>query len=173
MTTTYQDPASDDAVAWANAEPAGTHYTTVDDGTRQPDTPDDSDYVSSGTNGQSDDYTLTAGALSDGDSVTEMKVWIYGKGYNAPPMSDISVDLYIDGAWQGAVELDVGTAAGWHSNAFSGSWTGADAKAAKIRITSVVPGGIAVNYCYAAYVEVTYTATGGRSRMEMMGIGFA
>ena len=123
-------PAANDSVTWTPS--VGTNYECVDDDVEDPDAPD-SDNVSQPTSGD-DDYTVTQDVTFAGTSAS-----IDIKTYAGATQAYLQVDLYIAGGWQGAqMQFTEMAPAGyqWRTSNFVGTWTQAQVRAAKIRITS-------------------------------------
>jgi len=148
MATGYVDPnANGTTIEWSPS--AGTNYECVDDGVREPNAPDTSDYVNTGSGGDIDEYQMTT--LTGADSITEIKVWAYVKGFGPDPFY---MNIYVDGAWQTEQSVTISDSWAWYSATFSGSWSQSDLDALQVRIKSG-----AAEDCAAVYAEITYTAT--------------
>ena len=123
-------PAANDSVTWTPS--VGTNYECVDDDVEDPDAPD-SDNVSQPASGD-DDYTVTQDVTFAGTSAS-----IDIKTYAGAAQAYLQVDLYIAGGWRGAqMQFTEMAPAGyqWRTSNFVGTWTQAQVRAAKIRITS-------------------------------------
>ena len=151
-TTGYVDPNGDNAVAWGTPVPAGTHYTTVDDGTRQPAEPNTADYIShSGAPATDDDFDMAT--IAGADSVTSIKIWAYAKHELA---TFLNLNIYVDGAWQ-TQNLDntlTGTYA-WYSATWTGTWDQTDLDNLLVRVRKT--GTASTETVAAMYAEITYT----------------
>ncbi|PIP21803.1 MAG: hypothetical protein COX39_00925, partial [Candidatus Nealsonbacteria bacterium CG23_combo_of_CG06-09_8_20_14_all_40_13] len=151
-TTGYVDPNGDNAVAWDTPVPAGTHYTTVDDGTRQPAEPNTADYIShSGAPATDDDFDMAT--IAGADSVTSIKIWAYAKHELA---TFLNLNIYVDGAWQtqNSDNTLTGTYA-WYSATWTGTWDQTDLDNLLVRVRKT---GMASTETVAAmYAEITYT----------------
>jgi len=126
----FFDPAGNDTVDWTPS--AGTNWECVDDGTRQPTAPG-ADENTAGSPGDEDDYTVTQTVTFAGNSAS-IDLWAYVSD-TTPATDNITFDLYIASAWQGAEGITAGTELAWHNVTFTGVWTQAQVRAAKIRIT--------------------------------------
>ena len=161
--TDYTDPNGDVATSGWTPTPAGTHYTTIDEATRQPTVPDTADYISAADGGGQDDFNMTTFTAA---TVTQIKVWVYGE--NPGAQAQFQGNIYVAGAWQTAGTFSVGTPAGspsWGSITYDGSWTQADLDNLKVRL---IRSGInmTATKCFAMYAEVTYSGAGGYDTFE-------
>ncbi len=155
----YVDPNGDLATGWS-VSPSGTHYTTLDDGTRQPTAPNTGDYISTNTNNYVDTFDMsTFGGVN---SVTQVKVWIYCElnPYEGGGSADVTGNIYMNSLWQTPQSFSCVDAAGWKSVSFTGTWTSTDLENMQVKLTSVVAGGWwGYIYAYAMYSEIKYTET--------------
>ncbi len=161
--TGYLDPDGDDAVAWETSTGAN-HYTEIDDGVRQPDTPNGTDLIEElGVDVTvDDDFTMTS--IEGVVEVSSVEIWVRSIKLGGTEIT-LSVDLYIGGSWQGLQEVEMG---GWNSITFNGSWNQEDLDALKVRIRKSNTGGVDV---HAMYAEVTYTSSGPTPRLIEDGVG--
>lgn len=70
------DPNADAKADWTEV-PVGAAWAVLDEGTRQPSTPDTSDYISSATNGQISRQDCGTFTLASGETITSLKAWFY------------------------------------------------------------------------------------------------
>lgn len=154
-TTGYVDLSGDNALSWQTAVPSGAHYTTLDDGTRQPAVPNTTDYITDmGPPSRNDDFNVDMSTLA-ADSVNSVKLWAYAKNEAPVPLN---VNIYIAGAWQTADTSNTLTSSyAWYSATWTGTWTQADLDALRIRVMKT-GGGTITETVAAIYAEVTYTS---------------
>ena len=160
--TGFIDPNGDGTNIEWTPTPGGTHYTTVDGGTRQPTTPSAgelADYVSETLHGDRDEYDYTTITVDPTAGWTSVTVWTYGRyteGGGAPTLH-IGGNIYVGAAWQ--TEGDFGHLNGsdsWKSLTWSGTWTQADLDAfqTRLRIDDIEGG---TGKIYEMYAAITYT----------------
>ena len=149
--TGYVDPNGDGTTLQWTPTPSGTHYTTIDDGTRQPSVPNISDYVARSGVAAGDIYDLTS--ISSVSSVSQITIWAYGSVTGA---GGINTSIYVGGAWQADQLLNLTSSNSWLSLTFTGTWTQADLDALQVRI-ALPPQNGPTRYIYALYGVVTYT----------------
>ena len=154
----YVDPNGDQTVTNAFLFSSGTtHYVLIDDGTRQPTTPNTADYIQE-TSAGTGNVAFSMTTLTGVSSVSSIKVWIYGLKNNVG--DTFTGNISKDGSnWATAQDFGLTTSGSWKGVTFSGlSWTQADLDALQVRlIANVNVGG--PTYCYAMYAEITYTAS--------------
>ncbi len=160
----YADPNGDsEPLEWVEI-PDGDHYPTIDDGTREPDTPDTDDYIYSANNTTQDTFDMETVDLGDVPA-TSIKIWVYGYGeYGTSPhifQHSATGNIYIDGSWQTAKEFDMSNTTQWYSVEFTGTFTQADVDALEVQFTKTQTAGSigGATYIYAAYAEITYDNT--------------
>ncbi len=159
--TGYVDPDGDGAtIEWNCTDGSGSdgdcstgHYTTIDEGTRDPNTPNTDGYISVANNGSSD--YLTMGTLTNPDSVSQIDVYVYGKIEDTA--EDVNVDISKDGSnWEGAQSLSLGTTNAWKSSSFTGlSWSKTDLDGLQVKLTKT-GGGSYTAYIYSMYAKISY-----------------
>jgi len=149
----YLDPNGDGTPLQWTPVPSGTHYTTIDDGVRQPDTPDITDYITLNVNGV-DTYNMSS--IPSISSVSSITIWAYGLVPGAPGF--IYGNIYIGGAWQSAQSFNFSTSGSWQSITFTGTWTQADLDALQVQIgCGGIIGSGPARYIYSLYVVAIYT----------------
>lgn len=132
------------------------HYTEIDDKIRQPNILSSgdglNDYIYTENSGSSDYFGMTTIDIK-GDSIDEVRVWVYGeKGLDG---GDATIDIFMGGAWQGSQSLGLTVSPSWHSVSFPGNWNQTDLDNLKVKITRVVEG-TAQTRVYAMYAEISY-----------------
>lgn len=159
--TGFVDPNGDSGTPQFQVTPGGTHYTTIDDGTRYNDTPNTADYVSHYLSNKVDIFNMST--LTGVGTVSNVTVWVYGKMVDYGPPGgpyDIKVNAYLGGTYLSDTLLSLTASNSWKSASFNGSWTQTDLDNMLVKLTSYT-NGMNVVWCYAMYAVVTYTAGGG------------
>ena len=155
--TGYVDPDGDVTTEWMPV-PSGTHYTTVDDAIRQPNTPNTSDYVwaDKGSLGPGVKDEFNMGTISGVGTVSSIEVW-----YNAyiGPQAVLGINVYLDGEWKTAQQEAGGLdgADGWFSKKWTGTWDQTDLDNLQVRISLDQDMNFEGIIVYALYAEITYT----------------
>lgn len=151
------DPNADGTVG-CTPTPSGNHYSTVDDGTRSPSTPDSSDYITCLEN-EADFFSMTS--LTEVATVTQIDAYAYYINDNTVMQWEVEL-------WNSAETTQYGTtqqlanrpAIGWNSVSFTGlSLTQSELDGLKIKYKNVrtAPGTGTTSRLYAQYASVTYT----------------
>lgn len=165
----YVDPNGDGSVAWS-VTPSGTHYSTLDEATRQPSTPTTSDYISQSASDFDVDF-LQMSSISSVSSVSQIDIWIY---YNGGSNGLISAALFAaDESTQYGSTQDYAKSSSntWGYVTFSGlSLTQGQLDGLRVRLSSVKSGGgpTATVYIYAMYGHVTYTESSGTLTVDIV-----
>lgn len=154
MSTDFVDPNGDVTTQW-EVTPAGTHFSTIDDGVRQPTEPGYLDYIEAHIIDVIDTFDMTPLTVT---SVSNITVWSFGR--SEAPASGVKCTCSINtgSGWADDVDFSFTTSYTWKSVSFDGTWTQAELNALQVRLTklgSLVAGGIWVICMYAL---VTYTA---------------
>ena len=158
--TAYIDPNGDVATGW---DTTGTyHYTEIDEGTRQTNTPNLDDYISvtNVTNTFTDDYDMAT--LTNAGQVTAVKVWVHGGTYcgGAGDRANVYANIKIGDTWQSQQEIipSFTSAQNWYSVTFSSlSMTQAQLDSLQVRIIGDI--GFTEHtqaIVDAMYAEITY-----------------
>lgn len=159
--TGFIDPNADGSIgtAWA-ATPTGTRYTTIDDGVRQPDTPNTADYISVGS-GNVNVTFMQMSTLSQVTEVTSIQLWIYHtNGLNGQVVAGLydNAETTQYGSEQTFAAVPLGNA--WGSVTFSGlslSQSQLDGLRVRFRATKQTGAGSTLRI-YAMYGVVNYTS---------------
>lgn len=167
MPVRYLDPNSDAKSEWTEA-PVGPAWSALDDGTRQPSTPDTSDNINTPTTGQLSRQDLTTFTLASGEVVTQVKGWFYCE-------TGATGSMVV--SFQGPITtisltVAAGSSAAWRSITYTGSLTQANLDALQLQAQSVTTG--ATRKVHAMYAEVTTTLTytdSGAGTINLSGSG--
>jgi hypothetical protein len=148
--TAFYDPTRTITNGWNSG--TGTTHTEIDDGIRQPNTPNTADYVSSQAgSGQSSSFGFNNITESGVSSIT---LWVYtGTGTNA----QYTFSLLQGTTSRCATDVAANSATQW----MSCTWSGVTGDLSDVRLLLGAPtrsGGGALQYAfvYAAYVEIAY-----------------
>ena len=123
------------------------YYIFIDDGIRQPNTPDTSDYLESSGYG---DVVLDMSTITNVASVTNVTVWAYANG----PDIIVQGAIKMNGTWTTLTDFGFTSSASWKSVSFNGTWTQTDLNNLQVKLN--VPQWGSGNI-YAMYAVVTYT----------------
>lgn len=152
------DPNGDGTTLNCTASPAGTHYSTVDEATRQPTVPDTGDFVTCGNN-LADTFAMST--ISGAPTSTEITVWAYYGNGNPNMQWELSLWNSGESSQYGSSQsISNRTVAGWASSTFTGlslTQTELDGVRLRFRNLQTVGGDAASSTLYAAYADVTYT----------------
>lgn len=165
MPVSFIDPISDGTAEWTPT-PSGTHFSCIDEGTRQPSTPTTADFINAHVSDSSvfpqfiDEFRMNP--IANVGSVSQVKIWIYGKVNSM--FGAVKGDIKMAGAYIGA-DLDFGltTSDSWKSITFNGNWTQADINNMLVKLGAYDPPPSMVEddlTVYAMYAEVTYILIG-------------
>jgi hypothetical protein len=149
-------------------------HETVDDGARQPATPDVGDYVD--FDAGADAVLILEMGTRVVDSVSEIRVWVhYTVQASVGETSEVIVDIAPGGVFTGSVVsvANVGdvVASEWGSGTFTGlSLAQSDLDDLLVRVQ--IGGATDVHRIDAVYVEITYTGGSSARRTVPMGYGF-
>jgi len=153
--TGYVDPNGDVATGWT-PNPAGTHYTCIDDGTRQPSTPNTSDLLNGTSNNAIDTFNMTT--LSSASSVTNVTIWGYGTVSDSGVGNAVHGYTNLTGATT-PTNFSFTNTASWKSISFSGTWTQANLDGLQVSIKNIFPVPLTSAHIYALYCVITYTSS--------------
>jgi len=153
MSTLYMDPNGDNSIEWDNSTEL-THWEAISQLVRQPVEPNLFNYIDDTPppTSHSDIFDLTNVAFSG--TTSSLAIWVFGEC----PVQDISVDLYIDGSWQGVGIIIAGGAGRprWNSVNYPGLWSPEQCNASLMKIISVGGGAVWLATSWAGYVEITF-----------------
>ena len=154
----YCDPNGDSSIGWTPTPP-GTSFSTIDEGTRQPDVPDTADYVRGAGGGIATDiYDMST--LTGVDSVSQVVLWAYGILGGAKGIPAVVGDVYLAGGWVGLASWGFTTSNSWKSITYNGSWTSGSLDAMQTKLAYSGGGNSScVSSVFALYALVTYTAS--------------
>ena len=156
------DPDADGVTLEWTPIPSGDHYATIDDGTRQPAVPNLDDYIEINSGAGQDNFadTFYMETLTGVDSVSSIKIWVYGK--TGPADDEVHADISLDdgSTWVGSGEIipESTSSAAWFSKTFNGTWTQAQLNTLHTKLIYKFVGGVAIGdtAVYAMYAEITY-----------------
>jgi hypothetical protein len=150
----FIDPSGDVSNVWARWPSGGTHYSVLDDGIRQPLTPNTTtDYVYSYDPLASEVFDMTT--LPGVKKVSEITLCAYGAVQSTSFRPQIRI--YIAGTWQSWVTLAFETASSWQIATWTGAWTQADLDALRVEIRTPSPNPDSRHAVYSFYADVVYT----------------
>lgn len=155
----YIDPNGDGTTNNWSANPSGTFYTTVDEATRQPSSPNTGDYISGAVNNAGTIF-FRMGTISSVQTVSSITVWVH---HNDGNNGQLAVQLYDDNETTTRTtssNITQRTSNSWDSVTFSSlSLTQAQLDTLSIAITSSKNGGGAPANAtvHEVYADVTYT----------------
>lgn len=156
----FIDPDGDGTIQNGYSSTGSKYYTEIDDGVRQSNTPDTSDYISVRNNKNATAF-FSMSSIPDVSSVSQIQVWAY---YNDGTNGRFHIQLYDDAESTSYTSEDrlpsSLTLDRWDSVTFSGlslSQTQLDGLKVRIRTDKGI-GSSGTNQIYAMYAEVTYTA---------------
>lgn len=153
--TNYLDPDSDISASWSGCTGTGCpiHWDTIDDGVRQPATPDVTNYITSTVGSVTDDLGMTT--LPNVDVVSDVMIWIYTDRQSGG--TNFWVDISDGTTWQGVQSFSPPNGPGWVSVPWTAlSWNQNQLDNMQVRMYGTWGGGKSV-LAYAMYAEVTYT----------------
>lgn len=158
--SSFIDPDGDGGSTGFTLTGGASHFETLDDGTRQPTTPNTSDHISAGANSGAFAF-LRMSTLSSVQSVSQITVWAY---HNDGSNAEFRAQLYDDNE-STTISSESAFAQlasnGWNSVTFSAlSLNQSQLDTLSIRISVHRNGGgqPANGIMYAMYAEVTYSA---------------
>lgn len=164
------NPFTGGGVAWT-PDSGGNLYSRVNDATTQPTTPSLSSYIQGAYVGADDvptdcHLTLDTSALSAGDTITDVTVWIYSANSSGVPAPGTYLGLVSGGTELGGGTTFSGTSAGWHSNTYTGLSIAGNTTLAIYLGSQGDPTAVPTPLdntatVYTAYAVITYTAGGG------------
>lgn len=150
----YVDPDGDGStVTWDCAGPSCPttyNYVQVNDSVRQPSAPDTTEYLT-GLSDDIDEYDMET--ISGVESVSQIMVWVYGKSDQEWDDYDLELNIYVDGSWQTAENVNLTTSYQWLNATFTGSWDQTDLDNLQVRVQYTGPWEASVA---AVYAEITY-----------------
>lgn len=156
------DPTGDGTTQqWAFGGTGTGHYTSVDDGVRDPSPNVDGAFVrisSTGSIGQQwlEEFTFDQPATAEDVLSVTLRVNGYCGVY-----SRLDAQLYIDGQWTSPVTLMQGfSILNWHTARFTGQWTAAQLSDLRVRLVAVKIGGTLPGDVVSVTVESLYLDLG-------------
>lgn len=163
MATVELDPTGDFNNLWSTND-----HTGIDDGTRQPSTPNTADFIRAGSADDSEgqiNSTETPASVIGGSptgTVTSIKLWAYGvRGGSAPdPTGSVFVGIGgMGGDFLANQSMGFTGSASWKSVEWTGTWDLAvDFPTPLHCFTSGTHGKSDSVTIYASYIELTYTS---------------
>ncbi|MDY6771292.1 MAG: NEW3 domain-containing protein [Candidatus Nanohaloarchaea archaeon] len=151
--TAFEDPTSDVQTGWlcVGGSCATGEYTAIDDGTRQPNVPDTADYIYNPAGSSSISEVRFPTVLYDPSSI---RLWVYA---STPKNQGFNFNLHED-FYRCGTYVSSQTAA-WFSCTWNGIDPGNELSDLRARFEGCSGGGQAQCRVYAAYLEITYTAS--------------
>jgi|GEM_PF-3588541 len=157
-----------DVTANLKVLPTGSHFEAINDVPNPPDIPDLADYVFwKAESEQYDVYSLEQLNEEIGITITQIKLWCYGKVVTDSGTNnhDWYGDLYIGGSWEGLAPFLFSDSPEfeWRSIVFNGEWEAADINAAQVKLQCNAGNDSSKRKCFAYKMEIvfTYDETGG------------
>ncbi|HEX9594586.1 MAG TPA: hypothetical protein VF996_00405 [Candidatus Saccharimonadales bacterium] len=155
------DPDGDGSVTGFSPTGSTSHFATIDDGTRQPNTPNTSDYISGTSNGTNTDF-FTMSTIPSVQSLSEVTVWIYHTDGNANARFYAQLFAADETTTYSSESVYANrTTNGWSSVTFSGlslNQSQLDDMRIRIRFSRPSGGQPSTGNLYAMYAEAAYSA---------------
>ncbi len=150
-------PNGDYSASWT-VNPGGSHWSAIDDNVIQPSAADTSDYISSGTNGQIDEFEMST--VSNVATSTKIIVWAYARNTANQNGDRLGINIVVNGVSQTQQNLDLSTSWGWVSAAFDVTTTQTGIDSLRVRLVENRLAGQDSVEVAAMYVQLRYIPVG-------------